>query len=272
MAATVNVPGIGPVKKPILIGGIAVTGGILAFAYYRRSRLGAAAPAAAAPVTAAEPITGDDLAQASDAAGYNTIYPPAQAQFSPYGYDIYGNPLPAPTGAAGASGVYSTNSDWAGAAESALENGGVTLDVSTLAISRVLGGLTVTSQQRDYFMQAVGLLGPPPQGYPQPIKLVDTSTGPPTAPPGSPLPAPTGVAVTSTTKTTVGLKWQPVSGAAHYRVYDNVSSYNIGDSIDTLIRVGGLRSNTTFHFHVRAVSSTGTLGAASSSVSAKTKK
>jgi hypothetical protein len=270
---TINIPGMGPVKKPVVLAGLGVIAGILGFAYYRRRNAPSVAPIVADTSGSASVDTGAyDYAQTSDAAGYNTIYPPTSQQYNPYGYDVYGNPLPAPTGATGTSGVFSTNSDWANAAESALENGGVTLAVSTLAISRVLGGLTVTSAQRDYFLQGVGLLGPPPQGYPTPIKLTDSGTGPTNPPPGSPLPKPTGVKVVSTDKTHATLQWSPVTGASHYRVYRSDVSVNVGDSSDTKTTIGGLRSNHTYHLHVRAVASNGVLGAASVSVTAKTKK
>jgi hypothetical protein len=269
---SIHVPGLGAVRPPVLIGGLAITGGIIAFAYYRRRNEPAPAPVSPVDPSIAADTGAYDYAQASDAAGYNTIYPPTSQNYSPYGYDVYGNPLPAPTGATGASGIYSTNSDWANAGESALEDGGVTLAVSTLAISRVLGGLTVTSAQRDYFLQAVGLLGPPPQGYPQPIKLTDTGTGPATPPPGSPLPKPTGVKVLSTDGTHATLQWSAVPGAAHYRVYRSDVSVNVGDSADTKATIGGLSHNKTYHLHVRAVAANGTLGAPSVSVTAKTKK
>lgn len=180
MADMIKVPGVGPVKKPMLIAGVGVIVGVLAFAYYRRSQANAAA---AAPADQGNGTSSTDSGYVEDstASGYNTVYPPGGSQYGPYGYDIYGNPLPPPV-SSGSNGVYQTNNDWATAAESALENGNVDLSASTLAISRVLGGLAVTSAQRDLFLQAVGLLGQPPQGYPQPIKLVDT--------PGQPAPGP----------------------------------------------------------------------------------
>jgi hypothetical protein len=263
MADTITIPGVGPTKKVYVVAGVAVIGGVLAYAYWKRSQADAAAAAVPAVVdsSGASGYTED-----STAAGYNTISSPTS--YSPYGYDLYGNPLPPPTGA-GSNGVYTTNADWATAAESALESETLTLATIQSALGRVLGGLSVTSAQRDIFMQAVGILGQPPQGYPTPIKLTDDGSG---STPTGPLKAPTGLKVTSTTKTTVGLQWTAVTGAAHYRIYDNVSSYNVGDSADTQVRIGGLRSNTTYHFHVRALDAHNTLGASSASVSARTKK
>lgn len=199
MADTIKLPGVGPVKKPVAIAGIGILGGVLVYAYWKRSKTPAAAPAATPTDTTAS-TTDTGYVQDSTAAGYNTVYPSAYSGgYSQYGYDIYGNPIPAPTGA-GSGGVFTTNGDWATAAESALENGNITLSVSTLAISRVLGGLSVTSAQRDLFLQAVGLLGQPPQGYPKPIKLTDSGTGPPTTnPPATNIPTATFVKITHTT-------------------------------------------------------------------------
>jgi hypothetical protein len=264
MSATINVPGVGPTKRAYVVAGVGVLGGVLVYAYWRRSQ----ATATAATVPAVVDSTGTDGLTQDSTGDFNPGT--GGGAFAPYGYDLFGNPLPPPTGA-GSGGPYTTNSDWATAAETALQDGGTTLASAALAVSRVLGGLSVSSAQRDLFLQAVGILGQPPQGYPTPIKLTDDGSGSGT-PPGGPLKAPTGLHVTSTTKTTVGLAWTPVPGAAHYRVYDSLSSTNVGDSADTAIRIGGLPANHTVHFYVRALDPHNTLGAKSGSVSAKTKK
>ncbi|MGH2866767.1 MAG: hypothetical protein ACRDNK_04245 [Solirubrobacteraceae bacterium] len=189
----IKLPGVGPVKKPYLIAGVAVFAGIIGYAYFKRSRANAAAAAdtsstttstaaATDPSQSIDPSTG--LTYAEEAAGSSTGYGQpgyggfSSEPYSPYGYDIYGNPIPAPTGA-GSGGALTTNDEWASQAETDLGNANITLAVSSLAIGRVLAGLTVTSAQRDIFMQGVGLLGEPPQGYPKPIKLSDTGTTPP---------------------------------------------------------------------------------------------
>lgn len=273
MADMVKVPGIGPVKKPMLIAGVGIVGGVLVYAYWKRSQAPAADPTEATPPDTS--ATGTDTTgyvEDSTAAGYNTVYPSAYSGggYSPYGYDMYGNPLPPPV-SSGSNGPYTTNADWATAAENELENGDVPTATSTLAISRVLGGLSVTSSQRDLFLQAVGILGQPPQGYPKPIKLTDSGTGS-TPPPGGPLKAPTGLKVTHVDRTHVSLTWNKVPGATHYRVYRSDVSVNVGDSVDNSTTIGGLTHNHTYHLHVRAVDAHGHLGAASASVAARTKK
>lgn len=271
MDGTIKLPGVGPVKKVYVIAGVGVLGGVLVYAYWKRSQAPAADLTEATPDTSSTATTDTGYAEASTAAGYNTVYPSAYGGgYSQYGYDLYGNPLPPPTGA-GSGGVFTTNNDWASAAESALENGNVSLSVSVLAISRVLGGLSVTSGQRDLFMQAVGLIGQPPQGYPTPIKLTDSGTGS-TTPPGGPLAAPTGLKVTKTDKYHAWLTWNKVTGADDYRVYRTGAATNIGASHSNSIEVSGLRPNTTYHFHVRAVDSSGHIGAPSAAVSGRTHK
>ena len=66
----------------------------------------------------------------------------------------------------------STNEQWLEQAISGAVPGSP--DTIQAALSGVLGGLTVTTAQRNLFLEAVGILGQPPQGYPQPIKTSDT--------------------------------------------------------------------------------------------------
>lgn len=269
MAETMTVPGVGPVKKPVvvLVAGGAVA--VLIYAYWRRANN--PTPAAADSTSSDATSTSDSgYVQDSTADGYNTIYPPTYSQ---NGYDVYGNPLPAPTGL-GSGGTYTTNDEWTSAAESSLETAGVSLSVSGAAISKVLGGLSVSSDQRDIFMQAVGLLGQPPQGYPTPIKVSDSGTGPtkPTYPPGTSLPSPPGLHATSVGSTTAGLAWLFVPGAAKYRIYDRHHSTHIAETSDTHYTVHGLQRHSSDYFHVRPVGHDGQIGQSSPELHVTTKK
>lgn len=217
MADTIKIPGVGPTKKIYAYSGIAVLGGILVYAYWRRANTTPVAPTAAPDAGLTDPYS-----QASDASGYNMIYPPVTgSDFSRYGYDIYGNPLPAPTGATGTGGAFTTNQDWATAAVNLAEQGGATREAATLAISHVLGGLRVTTAQQSMFLDAVGVLGSPPQGYPTPIKLVDTpgQPSPAPSPSGASLAAPRGLHTVSVGTGSVSLDWEPVPGAVGYTVF-----------------------------------------------------
>lgn len=238
MSATMKIPGIGTVKTTYVYIGVGITAAIVLFAYYRRSQAGASAPAAAVDAQAVDPYSTD-----STAAGYNTVYP---SGYSSTGYDLYGNPLPPSTGL-GSGGAYTTNNDWATAAQDALAGAGIARETSGLAIGHVLGGLTVTTTQQGYFLQAVGLLGQPPQGYPKPIKIVDAPAPPSSA--GSATPGkPSGVKAKSVGKTVVTLDWNPVSGADGYAVYRD--GHKIVTVVYSTAQMSNLRANHTYSFGV----------------------
>lgn len=82
------------------------------------------------------------------------------------------------------------------------------------------------------------------------------------------LPAPTGLSVTGTTGTSVALSWDPVDGAASYRVYRDgtpTGSPSAASFTDT-----GLLPGTTYAYTVAAADSDGVAGAAAPAVSATT--
>jgi Fibronectin type III domain len=268
MADTIKIPGVGPVKKQYALvgGGIVVL--IVGVAYYRHL---SAPQVPATPTTPTDAAYTDPTAGSTVPSGYqgdSGYYPSGGTPYAPYGYDIYGNPIPAPTGLGNSTGTYTTNVDWANAAESQLEQAGVSLTVSGTAISKVLAGLTVTSEQKNIFLEAVGLLGQPPQGYPQPIKLADPTTTPPSTS-GSSLPAPSGLHAATVGKTTVRIEWKAVPGAKGYAVYDVADA--AGGSTPTGVRQqsvvytnfnkAGLRPNTRYRFDVHALGADNKLGA-----------
>lgn len=271
MADNVNVPGVGQVKKTYAIAGVGVVGGVLIFAYWRRSQQATTPePAATAPAAGDAGLT-DYYSQTGDAGYGNVIYPPIQSgTFNPYGYDIYGNPLPAPTGATGTGGTFTSNAEWAQAAVDWLEKQGATEAVASAAISKVLGGLVVTVDQQNLFLQAIGVLGQPPQGYPA-IKLVDTpsSPKPPTAPSGSTLAAPKNLRATGTSQSSVSLDWDPVPGAIGYSVFSVADPAGGGTPtgkkqtsvVYSLYTVKGLTRGKRYRFDVHALGQDGKIGA-----------
>lgn len=266
MPATIKIPGIGPVKAPIVYAGVGITVGILVFAYWRRAQAGGSA----AVDTVTEAASAGGYAQESDALGYNTVYPSVYSggQFSPYGYDIYGNPLPAPTGATGTGGTFVSNADWTGAAVDQLEKQGITEQVASTAIARVLGGLPVTVEQQSMFLSALGVLGPPPQGYPA-IRLVDSPAQP--KPPGTTpkLTAPGGLRAVTVGRTAVRLDWRDVSGAQGYNLHRSGSI--VGSTATSTGQIHGLKPNTTYSLGVSARSASGGRGPASV-IKVKTKR
>jgi hypothetical protein len=82
-------------------------------------------------------------------------------------------------------------------------------------------------------------------------RLGDTAlAAPATAPP-----APTGLAVTSLTSTTVGLSWSASTGATSYQVLRN--GVQVGTTTVPSFSNGGLTAATTYSFAVRAVNAAG---------------
>lgn len=81
------------------------------------------------------------------------------------------------------------------------------------------------------------------------------------------LAAPTGLAVTATTGTSVSLSWTAVPGATSYAVYRDGTP--VGSPTTASYTDGGLAGGTAYSYTVASVNSAGT-GAASSAVSATT--
>lgn len=180
MPEETHIPVLGNVKKKtayIVGAGVVVLGGVL---YWRHQ----AASTAASSATPA-----DTSALNQDSSTYNPnlagSYGGAASNYggSYYGsgnitgYDQYGNPVYS-TGIQGNLTITS-NADWATQAETDLAANNVDQATAANAITRILAGLDVTTDQEDLFLQAVGLLGEPPQGYPKPIKVKNPNHHPP---------------------------------------------------------------------------------------------
>lgn len=282
MPETVKLPGIGPVKKGYAIAGVGIAGGILIYAYWRRTKAKAAdattpTDAGSTPSAAIDPSTGLPYSQESGGSGVGYGQPNYggygggsygnNGSYCPYGTDMYGNCLAAPTGAK-AYGAYTNNSDWAAAAEDALTNTGITLATASTAITRVLGGLSVTSAQKAIFLQAIGLLGQPPQGYPTPIHVLDDGSGPPPPSGSGSLSAPGQPTITAIDQHGATVSWTaPSSGTVdHYVLYRrDGSGGNVlaGQTRSTSYRIGYFKPHTSHTVWVNAVDSRGHRGPAS---------
>jgi hypothetical protein len=207
MPDQIKIPGLGEVpKKTAIIAGAGAVGIIAIIAIRHKSSAAAtSSTASATPDTTAtdpnaiDPNTGIPYSQegGADVSGYGSGYQiPYGTGGGGYdaagsGFDAAGYPMgseadlawqaeqngSATTGTTTTTTTgITTNADWVTEAESGVIPGSVS--TISAAVSKVLGGLAVTSAQRDLFMEAVGVLGQPPQGYPQPIKLTDTSAQP----------------------------------------------------------------------------------------------
>ena len=84
------------------------------------------------------------------------------------------------------------------------------------------------------------------------------------------LPAPTGLAVTGTTNTSVSLSWSAVSGAASYNVYRGGTKVNSSPVTGTSYTDSGLSAGAQYSYTVAAVDSSGAIGAQSTAVNATT--
>lgn len=207
--ADVKIPGIGNVKKGYValgVGGILVAG----FIIYRRQKATAAAASNSAVSQNAGMVTdpaGNQCQALDPASGYcpgtteDEQYQEQAASALGEGYDEYpgggagygyitdanGNTCaaldpttglcPVATGSGTTTSV-TTNAQWVVEAEEQLGN---TATVQA-ALGYALAGQPVTAQQAQLFMEAVGLLGPPPQGYP-PLNVTGTTGSAP--PPGT---------------------------------------------------------------------------------------
>jgi poly(hydroxyalkanoate) depolymerase family esterase len=84
------------------------------------------------------------------------------------------------------------------------------------------------------------------------------------------LPAPTGLAVSSTTNSSVSLTWNAVSGAASYQVFRNGTQVNTSPVTATAYTDTGLTASTSYSYTVASVDSSGNVGPQSASVNATT--
>lgn len=205
MPDQIKIPGLGEVpKKTALIAGAGAVGIIAIVAIRHKSSTAGTSSTANTPATTAtdpnaiDPNTGIPYSQegGADVSGYGSGYQiPYGSGGGGYnaggsGFDAAGYPIGSEADLAwqneqnGTTGIttptspsgITTNADWVTEAESGVIPGSVS--TISAAVSKVLGGLAVTTAQRDLFMEAVGVLGQPPQGYPQPIKLTDTPAQP----------------------------------------------------------------------------------------------
>jgi PASTA domain len=214
-ADDIRLPLVGEVPKKAAIGGAAVAVVIVVIVIMRQRNAANAAGAANASSASASGESGmvtdpagNQCAALDPGSGYCPGSPQDQAYqeqaayggVSDYGGEGYGEygtgyvtdpagnqciaidpatgycPGYNPVGAAGTGpGEYTTNDEWLEAAMSDVPGDQATIQA---ALAAVLGGLTVTTAQKNLFLEAVGINGQPPQGYPQPIKTSDTSGQP----------------------------------------------------------------------------------------------
>jgi hypothetical protein len=188
-----KVPGIGEVKTPYVVGGVGVAGGIVIYAYVKRSK--ASAAAAAVPATDPNAVTADQID--ADQIDPETGLPYSQEQsaeddgdaFTPYGgvdpstgvpyVDEVGQQVAAAQG----TSPLTTNTMWADTAEQELENTfGYTSSTAQAAVGAYLGKRAQPDAASVSGMSTVvAEIGPPPTGGPYNVIPPASATPPPAA-------------------------------------------------------------------------------------------
>lgn len=151
------------------------------------------------------------------------------------------------TTAASTSTAPATNSQWLQDALQVLPGGDSSANEAALA--GVLGGLTVTTAQKNIFLEAVGLEGQPPQGYPTPIKTSDTAAQPAASTAAGAI---SNLTVTAS-GTTVTARWNAAKNATGgYSWGLTGPSAHKGTTKSTSVSVTGLKAGT-YNFGIQAL-------------------
>jgi hypothetical protein len=141
-----------------------------------------------------------------------------------------------------------TNSAWLTDALGVLPGGSSSANEAALA--GVLGGLTVTTAQKNIFLEAAGIIGRPPQGYPQPIKTSDTAAQP--GSPGKTAGAISGLTVVPS-GTGIQAKWASAANATGGYAWQLTGPESkSGNTKSNLVTVHGLKKGT-YNFGIQAL-------------------
>lgn len=253
MPDDIKLPGGLHVKKEVaIVGGVVVIGGVI---YYYRKQKAAQAAAAAAAQTAANTTTAAQTGTGIDpVTGYPYGSPEDQAALAAQSYNIlptqsgnfgpgYGPPGP------GGSGGFTSNAQWAQAAEQMMGSNGT--DATAAALGKYLTGQPISSDQQTLVQEAIAIEGYPPvagpNGFPPSINL--QSGGPP--PPGGGTIA--GLKVTARF-TNVSATWTPNPGDTSWTVTltTHQGSQTVGSQTVSTPSVyfGSLQENTGYAVHV----------------------
>ncbi len=244
----VNVPKLGPMNKKVLAGVGVAAAGFVGWRYYQSRKDAAAAAADTTDTTDPgfqDPGVLPSVSGAVDGSGLFGDGTTTVPTSTDYGF----------TG--------TTNDQWTQYVATQLSQSDQWsyTDILT-ALGAYLAGRPLSAIQQQIVQAAIAIGGHPPVGNPV---VVSGGNTPITV-------APTGVVATGSTSSTVTLSWQPVAGAAQYRVYRSGVANNVGGTNDatTHITIGGLSPNTSYTFYVAAETGNGVLGPRSAGVAGKT--
>jgi hypothetical protein len=147
-----------------------------------------------------------------------------------------------PTESIGGAGKPTTNEEWAVAAINYLVHGGKDPAAADLAIRKYLESQSLSVMEKAMISEALLYLGSLPQPLPVPVDQG--------------LSAPANLRITSTTRDSITLVWDPVAGAKRYIVsLQGVLGWWKNDYDETPVpyyTAGGLNSNTEYTFSVYA--------------------
>jgi hypothetical protein len=249
LTGTVDVPGVGGVDKRVLlgVGGVAVV--FIGWKYYQSRSAAAYDPSQ----DAVDPGMEDPgtLPSVSGAVSPDNSYGLPDTSTSS-GTDAYGF-----TG--------KTNAQWTQYATTQLSQASDTWSYGTIvtALGQFIANKPLTTTQQQIVQAAIAVAGYPPEGSHVIVPGGDTTI----------TVAPKNLrAWDQVTTSQVGMQWDAVAGATHYRVYrTDLGSEPVGDSADTKFAAKGLNPNTTYHFAVAAVTGSNQVGPKSNTYTAKTK-
>lgn len=200
MADTVDVPGMGGVKKEWIIGGAALVVGIVGFAWWRAGTSGGSGPEAPAP-TAAE-------------------LDPA------YNNPRAGETSPDPVGALAPR----TNPEWTARVSEALAGVGFDPAMIATTLGRFLGRQQLTASEADVVRSGMAYVGRPPEGSYTVMLAPAGSTTPPATPPSS----------TTKPPATPAKKWGPRGSDVIFSRFakDHAEKVGRGADWDSVARYG----------------------------------
>lgn len=247
MVKSFKVPHVGGMDPRVIIGVGALGAGYVGWRWYQNR-----GDAGTATAAVTDPTATSDFADGGTVPGVLGAVPADNS----FGDSSTGAGDTTQTG----NGLPTTNAEWSQQALTTLQASDTWSfgDIVT-ALGNFLAGQPLSTLQQQIVQAALAVAGPVPVGSHPVISGGNTAV---TVAPS--------ISSIHTTDSTATIVFSPVAGAIGYRAYDNVSATNVGSSEGPSITVGGLRPNTTYSFHVAALSSSGALGPSSATVKAKT--
>lgn len=243
---TVDVPGAGRMKKAYIVVPGVVAAGYIGWRWYQARKDAAAAPPSSDGTYSTSDLTDMGLSTTGGAT------------------NVTGN-----TGSTTTDGTTSTaiddNAEWTNVATDKLTQQGWDGQVVQGALGDFLARRSLDKTEATIVRAAIAVAGQPPVGGPFPV-LEQAGTGTGT------LPAPTNLRRWGINDAThLGIEWDPVPGAAFYRLYSpSQGGEPVGDSLDTKWQGKGLKPHTSHSYYVVAYGTTLKPGGKSSVYTATT--